>query len=75
MSCSNGANILPTAHITTLKDTQLARSLAHHKFVMHMPADWFVDPITGEQEAATIMATRAHAINGYHFVDCKFLSP
>eukprot|EP00961_Rhodomonas_salina_P232759 3144528-Rhodomonas_salina.1 len=36
---SNDANIPPLTQLSTLKDGQLARCLAHHKFVFHLPSD------------------------------------
>eukprot|EP00961_Rhodomonas_salina_P196940 2658052-Rhodomonas_salina.1 len=36
---TNGANIPPSTQLSTLKDGQLARCLAHHKFVFHLPSD------------------------------------
>eukprot|EP00961_Rhodomonas_salina_P181053 2443901-Rhodomonas_salina.1 len=38
---TNGAQVLLAAEIDSLKDPQLGRCLAHHRFVIKYPADWF----------------------------------
>eukprot|EP00961_Rhodomonas_salina_P062557 839891-Rhodomonas_salina.1 len=38
---TNGEQIPLTAEIDRLKDQQLGRCLAHHWFVVKLPADWF----------------------------------
>eukprot|EP00961_Rhodomonas_salina_P136436 1835660-Rhodomonas_salina.1 len=53
---SNCANIPQLTQLSTLKDGQLARCLAHHKFLFHLPSDWYIDPDSGEHMAATIIA-------------------
>eukprot|EP00961_Rhodomonas_salina_P082260 1106142-Rhodomonas_salina.1 len=59
---SNCSNIPPSTQLSesTLKDCQLTLCLAHHKFVFHLPLDWYIDPDSGEHMVATIIVGSAH---------------
>eukprot|EP00961_Rhodomonas_salina_P036647 492341-Rhodomonas_salina.3 len=72
---SNRANIPQLTQLSRLKDCQLMWCLAHHKFVFHLPPDWYIDPDSGEHMAATIIEGSAHLIKGYHHIYCDFLLP
>eukprot|EP00961_Rhodomonas_salina_P122709 1652621-Rhodomonas_salina.2 len=67
---TNGAQIPDEAKIALLSDRQLGRALAHHGFVMDLPADFFLDKTRGDKPTAvTIMCKLAHCHSNYKNVD------
>ena len=73
-SWTNGAQIPLQAEIDILQDHQLARVLAHHRFVTHLPADWRPN-LMQTKTGATIMAVKAAQLKGKHFIDWVFMEP
>eukprot|EP00961_Rhodomonas_salina_P142674 1920718-Rhodomonas_salina.1 len=60
---THGSQIPMTAEIAVLKDNQLGRCLAHHCFVMKLPADWFPKSV-GTQADGAIMARHCYGSKG-----------
>lgn len=57
-SWTSGAQVPLAAEIDVLKDSQLARTLAHHRFVVHMPHNWW--PLDMQApKGAMLMAEKA----------------
>eukprot|EP00961_Rhodomonas_salina_P049070 658680-Rhodomonas_salina.1 len=59
-----------TAEIATLKDNQLGRCLAHHRFVMKLPADWFPKSVNTQADGA-IIARHCYGSKGKYYLDCE----
>eukprot|EP00961_Rhodomonas_salina_P078540 1056082-Rhodomonas_salina.1 len=70
----NGAQVQLAAEIDCLKDQQLGRCLAHHRFVVKYPADWFPPDMPTTKEGY-IMAKRSWSSKGKHYLDCDVLQP
>jgi len=64
-----------TAAISLLSDKQLGRVLAHHKTVLQVPQDWWINPVTGKKTACTVMATACTKIAGAYYLDCQLIKP
>eukprot|EP00961_Rhodomonas_salina_P150005 2019620-Rhodomonas_salina.1 len=58
-----------TAEIAELKDNQLGLCLAHHCFVMKLPADWFPKSVDTQADGA-IMARHCYGSKGKYYLDC-----
>lgn len=59
-----------------LSNQQLGRALAHHKMLLHLPADWWTNPVTGMPTACTVMVDSCTKIGGRGFyLDCTILKP
>jgi hypothetical protein len=58
-SWTDGGQIPLDAEIDALKDNQLARVLAHHRFVISMPAEWWPDDMPSPQ-GGVLMAKKAN---------------
>eukprot|EP00961_Rhodomonas_salina_P062398 837402-Rhodomonas_salina.1 len=63
-----------TAKIAELKDNQLGLCLAHHRFVMKLPADWFPKSV-GTQADGAIMAHHCYGLKGKYYLDCEIVTP
>mmetsp|Transcript_60386 Transcript_60386/g.124136 ORF Transcript_60386/g.124136 Transcript_60386/m.124136 type:complete len:312 (+) Transcript_60386:72-1007(+) len=70
-----GADVPSTASLDLLSDKQLGRALVHHKMLLQVPKDWWIDPVTGEYTACTVMATACHKIAGQMYIDCQIIKP
>jgi len=64
-----------TAVISLLSDKQLGRVLAHHKTVLQVPQDWWINPVTGKKTACAVMATACTKIAGAYYLDCQLIKP
>mmetsp|Transcript_60384 Transcript_60384/g.124124 ORF Transcript_60384/g.124124 Transcript_60384/m.124124 type:complete len:327 (+) Transcript_60384:72-1052(+) len=70
-----GADVPSTASLDLLLDKQLGRALVHHKMILQVPKDWWIDPVTGEYTACTVLATACHKIAGHMYIDCQIVKP
>mmetsp|Transcript_30756 Transcript_30756/g.63612 ORF Transcript_30756/g.63612 Transcript_30756/m.63612 type:complete len:374 (+) Transcript_30756:605-1726(+) len=73
---TRGADVPLDATLGILSDQQLSRALAHHKMLLHLPADWWHNPVTCKPTACTVMVDRCVKIGerGFH-LDCTILKP
>ena len=57
----------------------LARALAHHKFALQLPKDWWQDETDGRYKATTLMSKVAHSqkykTGRQHFLEMEILEP
>lgn len=63
-----------TAEIPALHDKQLGRSLAHHRFMLKCPVDWFPDHLATRVDGV-IMARHCFGSKGTHYLDCEVVEP
>jgi len=70
-----GADVPATASLDTLSDKQLGRALVHHKTILQLPKDWWIDPVTGKYTACTVLATDCKKIAGHMYLDCQIIKP
>ena len=75
IEATNGAQVPLDADIKNLSDAQLARALAHHKFVFKLPQDYWNNPYTGATSECTVMARRAQGIKKRQYLWCDVLEP
>jgi len=70
-----GADVPATAALDLLSDKQLGRALVHHKMILQVPKDWWIDPVTGLYSACTVLATDCKKIAGHMYLDCQVIKP
>eukprot|EP00961_Rhodomonas_salina_P029985 403960-Rhodomonas_salina.1 len=73
---TSGAQVPLTAdsEIDSLKDQQLGHCLAHHHFVIKLPADWY-PPELATKRAGYIMVKQCWNSKGKQYLDCDILEP
>eukprot|EP00961_Rhodomonas_salina_P280705 3791920-Rhodomonas_salina.2 len=71
---TSGAQVQLTAEIDRLKDQQLGRCLAHHRFVIKLPADWYQHELATKR-AGYIMVKQCWNSKGKQYLDCYILEP
>jgi hypothetical protein len=72
---TTGAKVPLDACITTMADKHLGKALAHHKVVLHLPKDWWVNPRTQLQTACTVMCMEMKGIKNQAYLNCQVILP
>ena len=70
-----GAQVPLDEPIQDLNDAQLARSLAHNKFVFKLPSDYWNNPYLGKTTECTVIAKKAQKIKRGQYLWCDILEP
>mmetsp|Transcript_61418 Transcript_61418/g.126829 ORF Transcript_61418/g.126829 Transcript_61418/m.126829 type:complete len:236 (-) Transcript_61418:251-958(-) len=70
-----GANVPANAALDLLSNKQLGCALVHHKMILQVPKDWWIDPITGQYLPCTVLATGCNKIAGQMYLNCQVIKP
>ena len=72
---TTGAKVPLDACIATMSDKHLGRALAHHKVVLQLPEDWWINPMTKMKTACTVLCTESHQIKDVTYLNCQVIRP
>lgn len=70
-----GLQILLNAEIAMLRDKQLGKALAHHRFVVKQPDTWYWDEQTKQYSKIAAIVSNHYHNKGSHFLDFENLEP